>query len=169
MRGAAVVSTCYTCGGYVYGTTRHRTCEPRYRRHRFGPCIVCGRISRGLRHVSCVVGLPEFANCLYCGEPVRTGRLQRNRHRHGYHRECVPTAVDALAMFADMPGIVQRRCSKCGEWMPFAAIDGETAGTFDAWQPKGKSHGKSPYISPVCRACVAQGRREREYPKAKAA
>jgi len=144
------MTTCYVCGGYSARQIRHRDCEPRFRRHRFGTCDRCGGLSRGSRHRSCEVAPKDYRPCGYCGAATRGE----------WHNRCTPIAMGELAMFPDSPGVVQRRCSTCRDWFPFAAVDSEeAAGTLDSWTPHGRSHGQRPVYSAMCRACMAQARR----------
>jgi hypothetical protein len=140
---------CYVCGNYSYKSVRHDTCEPRYRRSRFHECARCGKPSRGLMHKRC--RHPNAGGgCGYCGEPTSGS----------YCNTCQPIGLNALAVFADMPGVVQRRCTKCREWYPFAAIDGEEAGTHEAWAPRGRdTRSGKPRMETACRACIAARRR----------
>lgn len=141
---------CYVCGEYVYGRPRHRGCEPAYRRIRIFACSVCGKAARGQRHRRCEGFVPAgYRRCEYC---FGIGRAQ-------YHNGCQPDHAE-YAVFADMPLVVQRRCSGCLEWFPFASVEGEIVNDF--FSPRGTAHSGRPTFGNRCRACLSQTRRDRE-------
>lgn len=142
-------NTCAACGRYAYHGRRHLTCPPAWRSHRFQTCDRCGLPGRGSRHRKCG-DMPHFRLCGYCSEPTR-GR---------FHNRCAPIGLGYFATFPDMPAIVQRRCTDCLEWYPFASIDGAAlAGTTEAWSPHGVAQsGRTDYFQARCRACLATTR-----------
>jgi hypothetical protein len=145
------VTACYVCKQYVYGRPRHRECEPAYRRIRIFSCEVCGKMARGRRHRRCDGFIPKgYRACEYCFGPTRAGR---------FHNACQPDKGE-YAMFADLPEIIQRRCSACREWFPFASMTGEQVN--DAFSPHGRAKSGRPTYVGQCRACLSEMRRERE-------
>lgn len=142
---------CYVCGKYVYGKSRHLTCDPRYRRTRLFSCEKCGRMARGVRHQRCEGFTPAGYNpCAYCFGPTRGT----------YHKDCTPDTYE-YAVFRDTPGVVQRRCVTCREWFPFASVDGQTIDHLE-FAPRGHSKSGRQLYQGNCRACLAQMRRDRE-------
>lgn len=144
---------CSACGGYVYRGSRHRTCPPKFKRQRIFACDLCGKMARGRRHRLCGGPAPKGYNrCEYCGGVTRGNR---------FHKPCQPDAFE-YAVFADLPDLVQRRCTMCREWFPFASVIPTTETVaLEAWAPKGLSHGTGrPVYDGRCRACRSQLRRE---------
>lgn len=148
------MSACVVCGEYVYRLKRHKTCAPAYRRAQLKPCAKCQRpmIGKRLTHAVCRNAPAEFQPCGYCGDASRGA----------FHNSCYPVGMGELAIFPDDPDTVQRRCSRCRDWFPFASVDGaEDANTSFAWSPHGRSKSGRRLYDPVCRGCISAARRER--------
>jgi hypothetical protein len=139
--------TCYVCRGYSFTGQRHPDCTPKYRRARLSTCDRCGRLSVGKRHRAC--GDNPRKPCRYCGELTKGT----------YHNRCQPVALGALALFPDDPFTVQRKCSDCGEWFPFASVDGNPASAETFWNRHGRAPGGRPLFDGMCKGCKAERRR----------
>ena len=144
------MSACYVCGGYIYGRARHADCPPKYRRQRIFSCERCGEMAAGRRHKKCGTVPAGWQKCGYCGDPTRGE----------FHNACVPDTY-RYAVFADMAEVVQRQCTGCSEWYPFAAIGDAVVNTSEWWSPRGKAASGRPVYG-KCRACIANTRRRRE-------
>lgn len=92
--------------------------------------------------------MADFHPCAYCGELTRGV----------YHKTCEPVHSE-FGVFPDLPDVVQRRCSGCDEWFPFAGPDVDPAENFS---PHGRSKSGRALYESRCRACFAEARRARE-------
>jgi hypothetical protein len=146
--------SCYVCRAYSYNGKRHPTCQPKYHRARLSECDRCGKLAVGKRHRAC--GDNPKRPCVYCGEPTKGQR---------FHNRCTPVALGALAVFADDPYVVQRQCSDCGDWFPFASIEGQPAEPLLFWNRHGKAPGGRPLFDGMCKACKAERRKGHNSPR----
>lgn len=122
-----------------------------YRRIRIYSCEVCGRAARGRRHRRCDDFRPVgYRSCAYCFDDLHS--------RGTYHNACQPDRSE-YAVFPDLPLIVQRRCTGCREWFPFASVAGEVVN--EDFPPRGVARSGRPVFGGRCRACLAQVRRDR--------
>lgn len=100
---------------------------------------------------------PDARKCDYCKEPV-THVKGGTGPTTGFHHKCRPSRPP-LAIFADMPEIIQRRCTACGEWYPFAAIGPSVDDVADEYWKVGRDR-RGRDRENICRSCSTQRRAE---------
>ena len=95
--------------------------------------------------------------CGYCKERIRDPRVRWNDRRTTarFHRRCRPSKPVVLYYFADLPGVLQQQCFRCGEFLPYEAA-------FWNVQRKVGSGGERRVLTRVCRVCTSSARGVKE-------